>query len=345
MVQIGYPENLYLLWLIPGVLILYIFAFWRKKKLLSGFTGHTLLDMLTSSVSLKKQRLKAYLIALGLSFLILALLNPQFGSRLVKVKRRGIDVLIAIDTSLSMDAEDVKPNRLAKAKLELSSLIDELKGNRVGIIAFAGDTFLQCPLTVDYSAAKLFLSMVDTSLIPSPGTAIGEAIRVAIKSFPERERKYKALILLTDGEDHQSNPLEAAEEAKKEGIRIYTIGIGRPQGEPIPLYDENRNLTGYKLNKRGEVVMSRLDEAALRQIAFKTSGDYYRATTGELEVKRIAGEISGMEKKELGSGIYSQYEDRFQYPLFIALMLLMIEFIISERRRRSILFKFNGYLL
>lgn len=331
--MIGYPENLYLLWLVPGVIILYVVAFWRKKKLLSRFSKHTLLEMLTSSVSFKKQRLKAYLTVLGLSFLILALLNPQFGSRLVKVKRRGVDVLIAIDTSLSMEAEDVKPNRLAKAKLKLSSLIDELKGNRVGIIAFAGDAFLQCPLTLDYSAAKLFLSMVDTSLIPSPGTAIGEAIRVAIKSFSEREQKYKVLILLTDGEDNQSDPLEAAEKAKREGIRIYPIGIGRPQGEPIPLYDENRNLTGYKLNKQGEVVMSKLDEATLQQIAFKTSGQYYRATTGEIEVKKIVHEISGMEKKELGSGMYSQYEDRFQYPLFIGLMLLVVEFLISERRK------------
>ncbi|MEW5768545.1 MAG: VWA domain-containing protein [bacterium] len=329
--MIGYPENLYLLWLIPGVIILYVSAGWRKKKLLARFAGPRLLEVLASSVSSKKQRLKAYLIVLGLSFLILALANPRFGSRMVKVKRQGVDVLIAIDTSLSMEAEDVQPNRLAKAKLELSSLIDELKGDRVGIIAFAGDAFLQCPLTLDYSAAKLFLSMADTSLIPSPGTAIGEAIRVAIKSFSERERKYKVLIILTDGEDHQSNPLEAAEEAKREGIRIYTIGIGRPQGEPIPLYDENRNLTGYKLNKQGEVVMSKLDENSLQQMAFKTSGQYYRASLGEIEVKRIVREISGMEKKELASGLYSQYEDRFQYPLFIGLILLVVEFLISER--------------
>ncbi len=249
-------------------------------------------------------------------------------------KRYGVDILVAIDTSSSMLAQDIKPNRLEKAKLEVSSLIDKLKGDRVGILTFAGDSFLQCPLTLDYSAVKMFLSIIEPDMMPRPGTAMGDAIRLAAKSFIKKERKHKVLVFLTDGEDHETNPVEAANEAKKEGIIIYTIGIGTKKGEPIPVIDDAGNVKGYKKDRSGEIIMTRLDETTLQKIALITDGKYYHATAGEFELDKIYDEIDKMEKRELSNRIFMQYEDRFQYFLGFAFILLCIEFIIGDRKKK-----------
>lgn len=328
----GSPFYMNLLLLIPAVAVFFVFTALSKRKKLEAFGDIAIIEKLYISKSLAKDRVKRILVIIAATFLILSLAMPQIGTRLTMAKRYGVDILVAIDTSLSMLAQDIKPNRLEKAKLEIDSLIDKLKGDRVGILTFAGDSFVQCPLTLDYAAAKMFLSIIESSMMPKPGTAIGDAIRTAAKSFIKKERKHKVLILLTDGEDHDTDPIGASREAKKNGIIIYTIGIGTRKGEPIPIIDESGNLKGYKKDRNGEVVMTKLDEDMLQKIALITDGRYYHATASEFELDKIYGEISKMEKKELSDRLFTQYEERFQYFLGIALIFLCIEFIIGDRK-------------
>src|SRR3989338_865583 len=327
------PVYINFLLLIPGLILFFIITALKKRKSMDIFGHGSVLTKLTLSKSAVKERGKRILIVIAASFLILALTRPQIGSKLAMTKRYGVDILVAIDTSLSMLAQDIKPNRLEKAKFEITSLIEKLKGDRIGILTFSGDSFIQCPLTLDYGAAKMFLSIIEAGMLPRPGTAIGDAIRVAADSFIKKEKKHKVLILLTDGEDHGTSPVEAARDAHKQGIIVYTIGIGTGKGEPIPMLDEKGNITGYKKDKNGEVVMSRLDEETLQKIALVTGGKYYRASGREFELGQIYSEINKMEKKELSSRLYTQYEERFQYFLGIGLVLLCIEFVIGDRRR------------
>jgi Ca-activated chloride channel family protein len=334
MLRFAHPQFLHLLWLVPALAVFYYLAFRWKRSALERFGNLALVDRLIASTSRTKQILKASLLVASLLFMSLALARPQIGTRLEEVKREGIDLMIALDVSASMLAEDIKPNRLEKAKHEVASLINKLDGDRVGIIAFAGEAFVQCPLTLDYGAAKIFLDILDTQTIPVPGTAIGAAIGKAVQSFESQERKYKVLILITDGEDHEGNPVEAAERAAQEGVVIYTVGIGSPKGVPIPLFDERGNRIGFKKDRKGQVVTTKLDELTLEKIALATNGKYYRATTGEVELERIYEEISKMEKKELASLKFSQYEDRFQYVLGLAIVFLVAESLIGERRRQ-----------
>lgn len=324
---------LYLLWLIPILIAFYVMVFRWKKAALQRFGNLELIKKLTQSISRQRQVGKISLLLLAILFMILALAKPQIGTKLEEVKREGVDILIAIDVSLSMQAEDIKPNRLEKAKHMVSNLIDLLQGDRVGLIAFAGVPFVQCPLTLDYGAAKMFLEIMDTNLIPQPGTAIGAAIMKAMETFDQRERKHKVLILITEGEDHEGEPLKAAELAEKDGVVIHTVGIGSVQGVPIPLYNESGRNVGFKKDRDDQVVTSKLDEITLEKIALQTGGRYYRATGSESELRKLYDEISKMEKKELASLKFSQYEDRFQYLLIIALVLLVAEVFVSERRK------------
>lgn len=324
---------LHLFWLIPILIIFFVFVFKWKKRALKRFGNLELLQKLTDSTSRRRQILKLVLIIFAIVFMILALGRPQIGTRLEEVKREGVDILIALDVSLSMMAEDIRPSRLEKAKHEIDSFIDMLEGDRVGLIAFAGIPFVQCPLTLDYGAAKLFLDIMDVKLIPQPGTAISDAILLAVKTFEQRERKHKVLVLITDGEDHEGEPLKAAEIAEKEGVIIYTVGVGSVKGDPIPVYNEHGRNIGFKKDRQGEVVTSKLDEITLEKMALQTNGKYYRATGGEDELKKIYEAISKMEKKELASVKFSQYEDRFQYILAFAIILLITEVFINERRK------------
>jgi Ca-activated chloride channel family protein len=324
-----------LLILLPLLLAFYWLVFRMKRKALKRFGNLTLMEKLSLSFSPRKQRWKVVFLLLATFFLLFSLARPQLGTKLTLMKREGVDMVIAMDCSLSMMAEDFKPSRLEKAKQEVNGLISRLRGDRVGLVAFAGVAFIQCPLTLDYSAAGMFLDIMDTDLIPQPGTAIGDAIRTSIKAFNEKERKYKVLILLTDGEDHDSDPLKAAEEAAAEGIRIYTIGIGSTQGEPVPIRNQRGEMTGYKKDQEGNVVVSKLDETTLQKIALATGGKYYHATSGEMELEKIYNDISKMEKKELEGKLMIQYEDRYQIFLLLSILLLTAEFFISERRSKK----------
>lgn len=326
---------------IPLSILFFWVVFKLKDKARKRFGDLDLIEKLSSSYSPAKQRLKVFILIIALFFLLFSLARPQFGTKLTMLKRKGVDIIIALDTSLSMLAEDMKPNRLEKAKREVAGLIDRMKGDRVGLVAFAGVSFVQCPLTLDQSAAKMFLDIMDTGLIPRPGTAIADAILISIKAFEQTERKFKVLVLITDGEDHQSDPVEAAKVASKEGIRIYTIGIGSVQGEPIPLRNNRGQVVGFKKYK-DEVVVSRLDEMTLQKIALETGGKYYHATPGEMELDKIYDEISRMEKKELEGKLLTQYEDRYQYFLVFSLIFLTLEFFISERKGKRFFSKKEG---
>jgi len=301
---------------------------------MARFGNLDLVRKLSSSVSRKRQIMKAALIILGVFFMTLALARPQIGTRLEEVKRKGVDVFVALDVSASMLAEDIKPSRLDKAKHEISLFVDMLQGDRLGLIAFAGDAFVQCPLTLDYGAAKTFLDIMDPSLIPKPGTNLTAAIQMAMKNFESKERKYKVLVLITDGEDHGEDVMKMAEAADREGLIIYTVGIGSPKGVPIPIYDGGGNKE-FKKDRNGEVVLTKLDQLTLEKIALTTGGKYYQSVTGETKLEAIYKEISKMEKKELASMKFSQYEDRFQYLILVAIIFLVVEVLLSERVKKA----------
>lgn len=326
------PAALHLLYAVPVLVVLLGLAFRQKQHVLAQLGHWDLIQKMAAATSFRRQKLKAGLIVAAVTLMVLALARPQIGTRLVTVKRKGIDLMIAIDVSRSMLAEDFKPNRLEKAKREVAGLIDRLQGDRVGLVAFAGTAFVQCPLTLDYGAAKMFLDYLDADLIPLPGTALGKAIEVATGAFDKRERKHKVIVLVTDGEDHDSRPVEAAKAARQQGVRIYTIGIGSKQGEPIPVSSAAGG-TEYERDERGEIVLSKLDAVTLQRIALATNGKYHHATQGELELQKIYRDISKLERKQLQTRKFTQHEDRFQFPLALAVLLLTAEWVLTDRRR------------
>ncbi|MBN2226900.1 MAG: VWA domain-containing protein [candidate division Zixibacteria bacterium] len=330
------PENLILLGLLVILVVFYIWAIRRKIKILERFGDMLLLLKNSPHISFARQGGKAAMLIAGVLFLVLTLSQLQCGTHMEMMKREGIDLIIAIDVSNSMLAEDMKPSRISKARQEVRGIIDRLQGDRIGLVAFAGEAFVQCPLTLDYSAAEMFLDVVDVGLIPQQGTAIGSAIRMATEAFESQERKHKVLVLLTDGEDHNTDPVGAAEEARKQGVKIYTIGIGSPMGEPIPVVDRQGNRVGFKKDQQGEMIVTKLDDMTLQKVALATGGKFYHATPGEMELDKVYDEIARMEKKELEGKLMMQYEDRFQYPLILALLFIIGEFFISEKRRKNV---------
>ena len=320
-----------MLWLIPGVFLFYIWSFKRKQNLINRFVIKELRDRLLSGVSVTRQKIKALLLVGVIVFIVLSLIRPQWGFKWEEIKRKGVDIIVALDVSSSMLAEDVSPNRLERAKREIIDLLNILQGDRVGLIAFAGASFLQTPLTLDYGAVKIFLDDLSTDLIPIPGTAIGEAIQTSIKSFDQKDKKSRVLILITDGEDHQGSPIKIAKDASKHNIKIYTIGIGKEGGAPIP----DRKIGGFKKDRSGELIITHLDEETLQKIALETGGSYVRSITGDLDLEKIYENIvKNVEEKELKSGKRKRFEERFQWILIIAVFLMFIETIFPERRRK-----------
>jgi len=329
--HIAEAQYAHLFWLIPGLALFFWWASNQRKKALNCGAEQHLVGKLIHEISRGKQALKVVLFVFFLFFALLALIRPQWGTKLETVNRTGVDIMVALDTSLSMETQDVAPNRLEKAKYEIKALIDILRGDRVGLVVFAGTSIVNCPLTIDQNAVKLFLDVVDSQVIPEPGTNIGEAIRLTVQSFTSQEHRNKVLVLVTDGENLEGDPMGAAEDAKKKGVVIFSIGVGTGAGEPIPLRDEKGNVTAYKKDENGKVVVSRLDESMLEKISSLTGGKYYRATTGEEELQNIYGAVSQMEKTEFQSKMYLTYVDRFQIPLGIALFLIILETIISDQ--------------
>lgn len=326
---------LYWLLALPLVLGLYWYAFIQKRRALDRFGKSDLLQKLARTRSPARQKLKAGALMLALGVLLLALARPQFGTRVETVKREGQDVFVALDVSLSMMAQDIRPNRLDKAKRELSELIDRLEGDRIGLIAFAGEAFVQCPLTLDYGAAKLFLSAMGPDLIPTPGTALADAIEAAIKSFVGTEAKSKTLIIITDGEDHDGQVADVAQQAADAGIVIHTIGVGTPRGVPIPMVSETGRSEGFKKDRRGEVVLTKLNEDPLREASEISGGLYFRVSDHGGELDEIYNTIAGMEKSELSTREVTLFDEKFQFAAALALLLLVVEFFFSETRRKA----------
>jgi Ca-activated chloride channel family protein len=333
-VKFSRPELLHLLW--PAAILLPAFLVWAFRsadRARRKWIADELVGKLARGFHPGRRRLKAALQVAAVLLALFAIAGPRVGSREITVKRRGIDLIIALDTSLSMKARDIPPSRLAKAKREVSAFLDRLEGDRIGLVAFAGDAFLQCPLTVDYGAARMFLEVMDENSVSRPGTNLGKAIRAALGGFGEGEDKYKAIVLVTDGEDHGGAVQEAAEEAAGRGIRIYTIGVGTEGGEPIPVDGSGEGGPGYKKDSKGEIVMTALDTEELERIALTTGGEFHRATTGELELDRIYESLSKLEEREVASRAFTQYEERFQLPLGLAIALLLIDFALPDRVR------------
>ncbi len=329
--EFSHPEVLHVLYILPLFGVLFIYGARKRREELLSFTGERFADALAPGRSWRRALLKSVLKILGIALLLIALAGPRFGSQLVKVQREGIDLVIALDTSLSMLAEDMKPNRLERAKQEMIDLIRGLRGDRVGIVVFAGDAFVLCPLTVDYDAALMFVRSVDIDAVPEPGTAIGRAIEKSVELFELSKGRDRAIILVTDGESHEGDPEKMARIAGEKNIRIYPIGIGNPAGELIPLRGTGGGIEGYKKDRRGETVLTRLDEETLQQVAAVSSGKYLPATREGLELEVLYREISGMEKKKIKGEFVERKKDRF--PIFLALsfVALIIDVLVTSR--------------
>lgn len=331
------PEYLYALAVAPALLVFYIMAFRWKTRALARFGNPELLARLSLAVSPVRQKIKVSLLLCGLICCILALARPQMGTRVETVKQEGFEIMVALDVSNSMMAEDVQPNRLERAKHGIRTLMSKLQGDRIGLVVFAGAAFLQCPMTSDYSAVELFLSGVDNETVGVQGTEISQALQVALRGFGDKPRDQKVVVLLTDGEDHDDDPVSTARELAKQGIRVYAIGIGTPFGELIPVRDEQGNVVGHRKNSEGSVVMSRLDEVTLQQIAAETNGAYYPSTLGEQEIDAIYQELTRSDKTEFESRQITQYEERYQYVLVFALLFFFVEAIINDRKKLKVL--------
>jgi len=325
------PEYLIALWLIPALILLYILFNRNRKRLLEKFADKEIHKVIFYSYSSTKSKLKFAILLVVLSLLIIAFAKPQVGTKMTEVKQTGIDVYILLDVSRSMAAEDIKPNRLEKAKYQISNLIQKLRGDRIGLIVFSGEAYIQFPLTTDYSAANLFLSAVDFNSVPQPGTAIASAITLAVQAFDSAATD-KAIIIITDGEDHEGNIDDAVEKAAKREIKIYTIGLGSPDGLPIPIYDNRGNQIGFKKDNSGQTVLTRLNESILKEIADKGNGKYYRGNNYEDYLDKIYSDLSALEQAEFGVKKVTDYEDRFYYFLIPAVLLLIIELFITDIR-------------
>lgn len=329
--RLAQPFILYVFLPIITGMVFYLLSFKNRRRRLEKFVQKELLSELLSSVDLRKQRLKAILILSGIIFSLLSLMRPQWGFHWEELKRYGLDIIIALDTSKSMLAEDVKPSRLERSKLAARDLVRQLNGDRIGLVAFAGDAFLQCPLTVDYNGFLLSLEAVSPETIPRGGTSLSSAIKEAIKSYAAGQKKYKVLIIITDGEDHEGNIESAALEAKKEGIVVFTIGIGTKEGELILVQKESAQKEFLK-DQEGSVVKSRLDETPLKKIALITGGSYVRSSSREFGLDLIYREkLAKMEKREFAGRMVKHYEERFQIPLLLALLALLLEPLINDR--------------
>jgi Ca-activated chloride channel homolog len=331
----AHPQALFLLISVPFLIVFYIIVFDRKKKAKESFARHPLFQRLTPLLSLRRQKVKALLLVLCTIFIMFSLSGPQWGEKEKEVTTRGIDVFLALDCSASMTAEDFKPSRLALAKSLLKKLADNLQGNRIGVIAFAGAAYVECPLTTDISAVKMYIDDMDPASIPLQGTSLGDAIRAALDNFPKKEKRSKVLVLLTDGEDLEGTVKKYESLAARESVKIYTLGIGTTEGIEIPLKDEKENKVGPKMNREGKVVISKLDEKTLKEIAGATGGHYLRCSYDEKGVNGISNEILHLEKGDIQSMLQKNYMERYQFPLSVAFVLMMTEFLIAEKRGRG----------
>lgn len=345
MFRFGNYEYLYALAIIPVLIILFIAGVYLRRRSLRRFGDVEVISQLMPYVSRIRPVLKFLFLILALTSVIFATADPQFGSKLEKVKRKGVELIIALDVSNSMLAEDIEPSRLERAKRAISQMIDRLHNDKLGLVVFAGDAYVQVPLTTDYSAVKMYLSSINTEIVPKQGTAIGSAIDLARESFDQESGLDKAMIVITDGENHQGNVVQAAEKARKEGITIHAIGMGSPEGAPIPIRSNNGQ-TVYQKDQQGNTVISKLDPATLKNLAREGKGTFIRASNARTGLDELLNEINEMTRKEIESKVYTDYEHRFQYLLGLALFFLLLDLMLLERKNKRLmsfnLFKTRG---
>jgi len=318
---------------------MFLFVLWaarRREAALARLGNPGLVRRLSSSVNWRGRRWRTVLWFVALTALIISLARPQWGSEAQVVKQQGIEVMVALDVSSSMLAQDVKPDRLSRAKLEIADLMTRLGGDEIGLVLFSGASFVQFPLTSDYATARTFLDNARPEVISKPGTNIGDAIRTAMSGFDYNRASQKVILLITDGEDHEADTLDVAQQAADQGIILYTIGFGSPQGEPIPEYNAQGEVVGYKRDQSGEVVLSKLDETTLQQIAQLGSGKYYRAAADGSELGALVSELNTLQKGELASQIETWGIDRFQGFLAVALVALIAMELIPDRVRERV---------
>lgn len=330
MFRFAHPDFLYLFFILPALIAFYVYAIIRKKKAIRKYGNPELLAALMPEVSPKRQHLKFWLLFGAIAMVILVMAGPQFGSKLETVKRQGVEIMVCLDVSNSMLAEDVSPSRLEKAKQMLSKLTDGFTNDKVGLIVFAGDAFTQLPITSDYISAKMFLSSINPSMVSTQGTAIGAAINLAVRSFTPSETSDKAIILITDGENHEDDAVKAAKAAAEKNIHVNIVGMGDPKGAPIPVEGTNN----YMKDKEGNVVITKLNEQMAQEIAAAGHGMYIRADNTNTALKALQKEIEKMNESELDSKVYSEYDERFQTFAWIALILLLVDFMVLSRKNR-----------
>ena len=333
MFRIEHSEFLYLLILIPIFVLIFWFILKFKQKQIARFADNQLYARLVPEFSKYREWIKFILLSLALGFLVISLANPQWGAKREKVTSKRIDIFIAMDISTSMEAMDIKPSRLERAKRFAANLVDELKGERIGTIIFAGNAYLQMPLTSDYAAAKLFLNSTNTAMAPSQGTAIVEAIDMANRSFGEENEFHRALILISDGENHDEEALQKAEEANENGMVIYTIGVGTEQGAYIP-EPNPQGLNQYKKDELGHYVTSVMNEELLQSLADKGNGSYYHINNGEQIIPDLEEKINQLDKQEYEQRSFKEYNSYFQYFLIFGILLLLVEYLLSNRKNK-----------
>lgn len=331
--RFAWPSILWFAWALP--LLVVMLALWRVRahRRLARFAAEPMARRLAASVDPGARIWRSALRVTALALLLLAAARPQWGVGEVEVEQEGIDVVVALDISRSMLADDVAPSRLARAKAELAGLIDSFDGDRVGLVFFAGAAFVQCPLTVDYAAARLFLSQADPSMISAQGTSLAAAVRTALSLFDDESGRSRVVLAVTDGEDFEGGLEEVRDELQQRDVALYAVGIGTAEGAPVPLEDDYGRRQGFLRDRQGNVVISRLEEAELIRIVQASGGVYARAGRGGLDVDRLRREISALQGSAYRSQRVTRYQDRFVYPLSAALLLLVGEAFVRDRRR------------
>ncbi|MDG1528769.1 MAG: VWA domain-containing protein [Polaribacter sp.] len=334
MYQIEEPIYFYYLAIIPVIVVLFLLAFWWKKRTQKKFTDNALLEKLAPNKSTFKAVLKLVFLVIGISFLVISLVNPKMGTKLKTVKREGVDVVFALDVSKSMLAEDIAPNRLEKAKQIISKIIDKLGSDRVGIIIYAGNSYPLLPITTDHAAAKMFLQNASPDMVSSQGTAINEALNLAKTYYNNDEQTNRFLIIISDGEDHQEETKQVAQNMSEEGVKVYTIGVGTEKGGPIPI-KVSGSLVGYKKHK-GETVVTRRKTEVLEDIANAAGGRYIDGNKTEKPVDFIENLIANAQKNEFETKQFSDYKDQFQWFIGIGIFFLLIDVFFLDKKTKWI---------
>ena len=324
---------LYGLLLIPALVLLFAFMQYRQRKALRQWGDRHTIKGFLIDFPVYKRWVKLSLLAVAVGLLSLGLANLQYGSKEQEVKQKGVDVVIALDLSKSMLTEDVEPNRLQKAQYFIRQVLNKMANDRVGLIVFAGNAYMQMPLTVDYAAANLFLNSVSTEMVPTQGTAIGDALELGMKAFDENQDQHQAVVIISDGENHAGDALKAVEKANSKGVIVHSIGVGTKEGAPIP-EKEGGNRVDFVRNNKGEVVVSQLNEAILQQIAEKGDGVYLPLRNNRQTVEAFGKALNQMEQRQIEKKVYTDYSDHFQYFLGGALLLIIVEFLLPERRSK-----------